>query len=165
MNIAQTKQIYFEFCSNFSKKRLDSMDTTVKDRLILFIKSQGISVNKFEKICGFSTGYVANMRKSLQPDKVMSIIQNFPALNTGWLFTGEGEMLKGQKENITTELQEINNVQNNSSESSVIINMLKKDVKYYADIADSRLEIIKTQTKVINALEKLLNLYEEEPKK
>jgi hypothetical protein len=74
-------------------------------------------------------------------------------------------MLKGQKEDITTELQEINNVQNSSSESSVIIEMLKKDVKYYADIADSRLETIKTQTKVINALEKLLNLYEEEPKK
>jgi hypothetical protein len=56
------------------------MNDSVKNRLIAFIKSQGISVNRFEKICGFSTGYVGNMRKSIQPDKVMSIIQNFPTL-------------------------------------------------------------------------------------
>ena len=138
------------------------METTVKDRLILFIKSQRISVNKFEKVCGFSTGYVANMRKSLQPDKILSIVQNFPKLNTAWLFTGEGEMLKEQKENITKELQEINNVQNSNTEHSTIIEMLKKDVKYYADIADSRLQTINVQNTLIENMGKLINVMEKQ---
>lgn len=66
---------------------------TVKERLIKYIKFKGISINKFEKTCNFSTGYVGNMRTSTQPDKVMRIAHNFPDLNTGWLLTGEGEML------------------------------------------------------------------------
>ncbi len=70
------------------------METTVKQRLIDFIKSQGISVNKFEKACGLSIGYVKNIRKSIQPEKLRCISLIFPNLNTGWLMTGEGEMLR-----------------------------------------------------------------------
>lgn len=70
------------------------METTVKERLIKFINYKGITVNKFEKLCGLSTGYVANMRVSIQPTKVQNIAQIYPELNTGWLLTGEGEMLR-----------------------------------------------------------------------
>jgi hypothetical protein len=70
------------------------MQETVKQRLIKYIKSEGISINKFEKVCGLSTGYVGNMRVSIQPDKLTNISLNFPQLNGGWLMTGEGEMLK-----------------------------------------------------------------------
>ena len=72
------------------------MGTTVKDRLILFIEYKGISKNAFEKACGLSTRYVSNMRQSIQPDKIKKIALAFPELNTGWLLTGEGEMLKGE---------------------------------------------------------------------
>lgn len=114
------------------------METNVKDRLMLFIQSQGISVNKFEKMCGFSTGYVSNMRKSLQPDKLMSIVQNFPSLNTGWLMTGEGEMLKAAKGG------ELN-------DSSVDLSSLK--------------QTIQTQSVAINALNKAIELQESELKR
>ncbi|WP_052332481.1 hypothetical protein [Bacteroides neonati] len=70
------------------------MESTVKERLIKFIDYKGINKHSFEKTCGFSTGFVSNMRVSLQPNKVASIASNFPDLNTGWLLTGEGEMLK-----------------------------------------------------------------------
>lgn len=70
------------------------MESTVKERLIKFIDYKGINKHSFEKTCGFSTGFVSNMRVSLQPNKVVSIASNFPDLNTGWLLTGEGEMLK-----------------------------------------------------------------------
>jgi hypothetical protein len=72
------------------------MATTVKDRVILFIDYKGISKNAFEKACGLSTRYVSNMRQSIQPDKVKNIALAFPELNTGWLLTGEGEMLKSE---------------------------------------------------------------------
>ena len=67
---------------------------TVKARLILFIKSQGIGQGRFEKVCGLSNGYVNNIRKSIQPEKLQQIALQYPTLNTGWLMTGEGEMLK-----------------------------------------------------------------------
>jgi predicted RNase H-like nuclease (RuvC/YqgF family) len=77
---------------------------SVKERIKKFIKYKGIPVRKFESICGFSYGYIANIRVSIQPDKVMRIAEHFPELNTGWLLTGEGEMLKSEKKQI--ELQE-----------------------------------------------------------
>lgn len=68
----------------------------VKERLVRFIEYKGLSKNKFEKVCGFSPRYVSNISQSIQPDKVERISINYPDLNTGWLLTGEGEMLKGE---------------------------------------------------------------------
>lgn len=70
------------------------MQDTVKQRLRAFIELKKISINRFEKETGLSTGYVNNIRVSIQPDKVKKIAMRFPDLNTGWLLTGEGEMLK-----------------------------------------------------------------------
>ena len=70
------------------------MEDSIKERLTEFIASQKMSINKFEKACGLSTGYVKNMRKSISPDKLKSIAQTFPLLNPGWLMTGEGTMIR-----------------------------------------------------------------------
>lgn len=70
------------------------METTVKERLKEFIKHTGLSINKFEQLCELGKSYVGNMRVSMQPDKVQKIVRKFPELNSGWLLTGEGEMLR-----------------------------------------------------------------------
>lgn len=67
---------------------------TVKERLKTFIKFKGFGQGKFESMCGLSNGYVNNIRQSILPDKLQKIALQFPDLNTGWLMTGEGEMLK-----------------------------------------------------------------------
>ncbi len=67
---------------------------TVKERLKEYLKYRSISQGKFESTVGLSNGYVNNIRKSIQPDKIQRISLCFPDLNTGWLLTGEGEMLK-----------------------------------------------------------------------
>lgn len=72
------------------------MEETVKDRLIHFIEYLGLSKNRFEEVCGLSKRYVSNISVSIQPDKIKKISLNFPQLNTGWLLTGEGSMLKGE---------------------------------------------------------------------
>ena len=77
------------------------MQQTVKQRLIKFIEAKKISINRFEKETGLSTGYVNNIRVSMQPDKVQKIAQKFPDLNTGWLLTGEGDMIKGYEAKAT----------------------------------------------------------------
>jgi hypothetical protein len=72
---------------------------TVKERLIKYINYKKISQSTFEKSVDLSNGYVNNIRKSIQPDKIQRIALRYSDLNTGWLLTGEGEMLKESVEN------------------------------------------------------------------
>ena len=67
---------------------------SVKNRLIDYIRLKGISIRQFEISCGLSNGYVNNMRTSLQPEKLVSILKIYPDLNIEWLITGNGFMLK-----------------------------------------------------------------------
>ena len=67
---------------------------TVKERLIIYIKHLGIGQRKFEIKCGLANGYINNIRQSITPEKLQKISLYNPELNTGWLMTGEGEMLK-----------------------------------------------------------------------
>lgn len=70
------------------------VESTVKERLIQFIKYKKLSQAKFEKAIGAGNGFVNNISKSIGGDKLQSIICVFPELNTNWLMLGEGEMLK-----------------------------------------------------------------------
>ena len=69
------------------------METTVKDRLITYLKKKGIGRNKFEKAAGLSFGYITNLKKSPGTDVLVKILTAAPDLNKDWLLTGEGEML------------------------------------------------------------------------
>lgn len=69
------------------------METTVKQRLIRFIKYKDLSQKRFEETVGLANGYVNNIRRSVTNDKLQKIALHFPELNKTWLLTGEGEML------------------------------------------------------------------------
>lgn len=81
------------------------METTVKERLIQFLSYKKIGQKKFAETCGLSAGYVNAIRKSIQPDKISKIAMQFPELNTGWLLTGNGEMLN------PSEIKPVSNVE------------------------------------------------------
>ena len=66
----------------------------VKERLIEFLSYEGIGQKRFAESIGMSSGYVNAIRKSIQPDTIHKIAMQYPDLNTGWLLTGEGEMLR-----------------------------------------------------------------------
>lgn len=67
---------------------------SIKFRLIELIKALGMSQRRFEQACGFSNGYINNIKKSIQPDKLQSIVLNFPNVNPGWIMTGDGSMMR-----------------------------------------------------------------------
>lgn len=100
------------------------MNQSIKERIILFLKHLGISQAKFEKRCGLANGYVNNIRKSITPEKLQQIALCFPELNTGWLMTGEGEMLKGDQEKPSVEishLQELIKIQTETINSQKLL--------------------------------------------
>ena len=114
------------------------MESIIKERLIEFIASQKMSINKFEKECGLSTGYIKNMRKSVSPDKLQSIVQKFPELNPGWLMAGEGNMLKS---NINVSGDNSGVVVNGNNNNSPIDNR-----HYYSDSPD----VLKAQIELLD---------------
>lgn len=65
----------------------------IKERLILFIKSQNVSRSEFERNSGLSNGYINNIREGMGADKVENVLRAYPILNRTWLLTGEGTML------------------------------------------------------------------------
>lgn len=114
------------------------MESIIKERLIEFIASQKMSINKFEKECGLSTGYIKNMRKSVSPDKLQSIVQKFPELNPGWLMAGEGNMLKNSV-NVSGDNSGV--VVNGNNSNSPIDNR-----HYYSDSPD----VLKAQIELLD---------------
>lgn len=79
------------------------MEDTIKQRIIRYIKSKRISQRRFETEAGLSNGFVNNIVKTIGADKLRKISIAYPELNTDWLLTGEGEMLKGEEgQSVTT---------------------------------------------------------------
>lgn len=76
---------------------MNELNGTVKDRLLEYMKSAGIKKGTLERICGFSNGYLNQLRKEPSREKLEIIISHYPDINLTWLLTGEGTMLKSDK--------------------------------------------------------------------
>jgi transcriptional regulator with XRE-family HTH domain len=66
-------------------------------RLKEFIDYKKLKVSTFEKKVGMSNASISKPLKSggtIGADKLENIVQIFPELNTEWLLTGKGEMIK-----------------------------------------------------------------------
>lgn len=73
------------------------METTIKERLVEYLKYKKKGQNKFEKEAGLSIGYINKLRKEPSMTKLRGILNAAPDLNEQWLLTGEGPMLKEEK--------------------------------------------------------------------
>ena len=71
---------------------------TTKERTLRFIASKGLSVKKFEELCGLSNGYLNSMKSGYGNNKLLQVLRVFPELNRDWLVYGEGEMLVQSRE-------------------------------------------------------------------
>ena len=69
---------------------------TTKERTLRFITYKGLSVKKFEEMCGLSNGYLNSMKSGYGSSKLAQVLTAFPDLNRDWLVYGEGEMIKGE---------------------------------------------------------------------
>lgn len=66
--------------------------TTVKGRLLTFLKDKRISQTEFCKRLGVASTYIGVIRKSIPAEKINKIATLYPDLNRDWLQYGEGEM-------------------------------------------------------------------------
>lgn len=68
----------------------------LKNRLIQFIESEGITTQAFEVKCSLSNGAVSKMGNGTRRSTLDKISKVYPKLNTTWLLTGEGEMINSE---------------------------------------------------------------------
>lgn len=66
----------------------------LRERLKVYLLSKHLSVKAFEEICKLSNGAVSKMGDNTRRSTIDKISAKFPDLNTVWLLTGEGEMLR-----------------------------------------------------------------------
>lgn len=67
------------------------------DRIYEYMAFKSLNAASLEKTVGLSNGYISkqNARKAdIGEGVIIKILENCPDLNSGWLLTGEGEMLK-----------------------------------------------------------------------
>lgn len=69
------------------------MEANVKTRLEEYIKVARYTSSEFGRRIGVSSSYIASIRRSISPSKIVAIRREFPDLNINWLLTGEGDML------------------------------------------------------------------------
>ena len=65
-----------------------------KERLIEFLVYLEIGQNAFEKKTGISNGYISHIKNSIGSNIIKKISEVYPELDTNWLLTGNGSMLK-----------------------------------------------------------------------
>lgn len=74
---------------------------SVKDRLLDFVAYTGLSRRKFQERINVSNSYIQNISEGIGADVMNRISIQFPDLNTSWLLTGEGEMIKSSCDGVS----------------------------------------------------------------
>ena len=128
---------------------------SVKQRLKTYIQYKEISERSFCIKIGVSTSYVSAIRTSIQPDKVSSIAEHYPDLNTGWLLTGDGKMLRSdvdKQEKVAGKVEEAGVVYEKVSNKDLI-----KTIQFLSETVHSlqkKVEQLEEQIKKTNSIGK-----------
>jgi len=131
---------------------------TIKDRILTFIKDNGISREDFYRETGLSASNFkgAALKSELGGDKIVKILTTYKNLSSEWLLTGEGSMTKMKVYNNPEEhLSCVSepNLSYNNSENSLYYKMYKEE-------KEENKELLKQ----IGRLEEKLKSYEEKLK-
>ena len=141
---------------------------SVKERLKEYIVFKKISIREFCRSINVAGTYVNNIRSSIQPDKLHQIAVHYSDLNTEWLLTGVGNMLKPSEHVSSSEADDHKRVFENDSKSDIseLIALLKaKDeqiIKSQVHTSEDKEIIRKSQEKIdrlIAVIEKQFDIH------
>lgn len=134
---------------------------TLKDRLSILIKKEGLNPNQFYLKTRLANGFLDKVGNKLNRSTIEKIQNAFPQWNIDYLVYGEGEMLKSDPYGVSVR-------GNNNSVgygNSVTINGdYKNEIIKLKNKIDELNKIIKMQENIISDKERLINLLLPPPK-
>lgn len=98
-------------------------------RILQFIDYLGISVSEFERTCNLSNGAVSKMGDNTRRSTIDKISNVYPELNTDWLLTNKGNMLKSEQSSLL--LTTNKSMGNSENQNSLHV------IKYYPNVNGS----------------------------
>lgn len=104
---------------------MSDSDIGVRGRLKAYLQEKNISQNKFAKAIGVSPAFVNNISKGIGADKLQRMSNIFTDLNTDWLLTGKGNMLKEQS--VSTNSDSTNQQQNDMTIQELLEAIKRRD--------------------------------------
>lgn len=117
-----------------------SVETSVIERLKEFLKYLELGQNVFEKRMGWGNGYIAHIKKSIGSDKLNDLINEYPLFNIEWLITGNGNMLKEEKQdNVLIAAEPVQQYKGNTSK---YIQQLENENKRLATDNEQKNELL-----------------------
>ena len=122
----------------------------MNERIIAFIQSKGLTVAEFEKLCNLSNGAVSKMGDNTRLSTIDRISTVYPELNTVWLRTGEGEMLKSS----VSQNANGNNVTQVAGNGNRVNSACSLD-KALDEIAEQRKLVAKSQEQITKSQEQI----------
>ncbi|MCL1933283.1 MAG: hypothetical protein FWF53_05695 [Candidatus Azobacteroides sp.] len=116
----------------------------MKERLIEFLAYLGMGQTKFEEKVGLSRGFVNKIGEGITGKTLKKINEVYPELNTNWLKTGEGDMIRNNQsvKNVSGEGIVGNNVNGGGINDSSVIGGLMDTIKKKDEQVDRLLSII-----------------------
>lgn len=102
---------------------MEIKSTTIKERVLIFIKNQGYKVSKFfpEIEESYDNFKGQKLNSALSSDVLVKLRTKFPDLNMDWLLTGEGKMLN-KINNIPVNLPNHSETNNDHNQNSIDMN-------------------------------------------
>lgn len=113
----------------------------IKYRILEFLKYLNVGQTKFEETVGLSRGSINNIKGGISSKTLNKISDKYPVLNTSWLLTGEGAMLKQ-----TAETEQHADISNTFADTS------NPDNKKTMEMLNKMLSVIDRQSSHIEAL-------------
>lgn len=129
---------------------MDKKYTNIKERVIFFAKSSGLSIEPFLLSIGMTYGSFKGKAKegSLNSEAIAKIFTNHPLINLEWLLTGKGKMIKEDKnEHLNSEKTTLKEDLNSPD-----VELLQKDLEDAKATLESQKDMIDLQKDFINKL-------------
>lgn len=133
----------------------------IQDRLKSYLDYKELTYKQFESICGLGNGTAARISDKTRETLLNRISIGCPDLNTSWLMTGEGDMLRPI---VTQHVGDIDgDAQNvNVYNSDAAYTTLLKIVESHQATTDSLIDLFKSQqaqsNKQMEQTDKLISL-------
>lgn len=132
------------------KQKFDSFE--VNSRIMQIMREKNLNKNSLAKLLNLSQPALAKIEKNLNLPSyklLFEIIQNFPDINTEWLLTGTGKMLRSLDVTLEPEDQKtlVDLVSSQKNEIQFLKDKLEEKDKIISDLSRTNLLLVEKELK------------------